>query len=96
MAHMNSASCYVTAPIDTDMMQKDEASAHIALINAAAACRALAVERTGGEEGLALVSQHQVEQGGVQLLATTWSRQWADPEPEPEPASEAEAPAEPA
>lgn len=67
-----SASSYVSVPIN----KGDPAAA-------LAEARHVAAERVGGEDGLTLISQSVVEQDGVMKLATTWLREWDEPDPTP-------------
>jgi hypothetical protein len=90
MGRMNSASSYVSAEIDATLAQQGEQQSQTAYAQAMAGCHALAVERTGGSDGLELVTANQVEQGGKPMLATSWTRNWEEPEP-PAPAAAPEA-----
>jgi hypothetical protein len=82
MPQMNCVSTYVSTEIDATLMQKSKEDAVMAQKAALATCRAVAIERTGGEDGLRLVDI--IEHSGTHL-ATTWVREWAEPEPEPQP-----------
>lgn len=84
---MPTASCYVSEAIHAHPAEADQLLAEGAKEDALAICRAQAIERTGGEDGLRLLSSHVIVRGNEQQLATTWSREWEDPAPE-QPAQE--------